>query len=109
LTYDLQVTVNQILLTVEGENYYKFVEDGRRAGGMPPLNKIKIWCRQKGIPEKAAFPIARKIGKFGISASPLLQNILSGRQLEFQKEVEQGWKIVIETNLNAIVKQVLAA
>ena len=32
---------------------------------MPPLNDIRQWCRLKGIPQDAAFPIAKKIAKEG--------------------------------------------
>lgn len=46
--------------------YGLFVNYGRRAGAkQPPLDDIREWCRLKGIPEEAAFPIARKIAKFG--------------------------------------------
>jgi len=30
---------------------------------------IRAWCRIKGIPEDAAYPIARNIGRFGIPAT----------------------------------------
>lgn len=45
--------------------YGKYIDEGRRPGKQPPLQAIKEWTRLKGIPESAAFPIARKIGQEG--------------------------------------------
>ncbi len=57
-------------------DYGKFVDKGRRPGAAPPpISKIKKWCQLKGIPEKAAFPIAKKIGRFGIKPVPFLFKI----------------------------------
>lgn len=45
--------------------YGKFVDRGRRPGKMPPVDDIREWCRLKGIPQEAAWPIAVKIGREG--------------------------------------------
>lgn len=46
--------------------YGLWVNYGRKPSNkMPPLNDIREWCRLKGIPEEAAFPIAKKIKEFG--------------------------------------------
>lgn len=50
-----------------------FVEYGRRPGKQPPLNNIKDWCKSRGIPQSAAFPIARNIGRKGIKPTPFLK------------------------------------
>lgn len=49
--------------------YSKWVDEGRGPGKQPPLKKISQWTSRKNIPEKAAFPIARKIGKQGLPAT----------------------------------------
>ena len=38
-------------------------------GKLPPLDSIAAWCRAKGIPEAAVFPIALKISQVGIAAN----------------------------------------
>ena len=43
--------------------YGKYVDQGRNPGKRPPVNDIRVWCRLKGIPESAAFPIAKRLGK----------------------------------------------
>lgn len=45
--------------------YGKYVDQGRKPGKRPPVNDIRVWCKLKGIPESAAFPIAKKIGEKG--------------------------------------------
>lgn len=38
----------------------------------PPLDKIRAWCGRKGLPESAAFPIARAIAERGTPERPFL-------------------------------------
>ncbi len=38
-------------------------------GKLPPLDSISAWCRAKGIPEEAVFPIALQISRVGIAAN----------------------------------------
>lgn len=45
--------------------YGKWVDEGRKPGKMPPVNDIKEWCRWKGIPQEAAWGIAKNIAKYG--------------------------------------------
>jgi HK97 gp10 family phage protein len=52
-------------------HYAPYVEFGTRPH-FPPLDAIRQWCQLKGIPESAAFPIARKISEVGTSEAPFL-------------------------------------
>lgn len=45
--------------------YGKEVDEGRPRGKQPPMNDIIAWTKLEGIPESAAFPIAKKIGDKG--------------------------------------------
>lgn len=54
----------------EMADYGVYVDGGRRPGGFPPLERIREWCRVKGIPVRAAYPIARRIAEEGIAARP---------------------------------------
>jgi HK97 gp10 family phage protein len=51
--------------------YAPYVEFGTRPH-WPPLDAIREWCRVKGIPESAAFPIARAIARRGLPERPFL-------------------------------------
>lgn len=48
-----------------GSTKYKFNKDKK----MVKLSAIKEWCKRKGIPQGAAFPIARSIHEKGIKRS----------------------------------------
>ena len=74
-----------IVISIQLEDYYQFVENGRKAGKYPPINAIKKWISVKPVlprPLKSgklptqnqlAFLIARKISKVGIKPKPFLK------------------------------------
>jgi HK97 gp10 family phage protein len=51
--------------------YAPFIEFGT-SPHFPPLEPIRAWCRRKGIPEEAAYPIARAISERGTPERPFL-------------------------------------
>lgn len=66
---------NQQQLQIPG--YLQIVEKGRGPtssnpipGDPPMIQRIQHWCRQKGIPEKAAWAIKKKIDKVGYAGKP---------------------------------------
>lgn len=52
-----------------------FIEFGTRPH-FPPLEPIRRWCRIRGLPEEAAFPIARQIALRGTPELPFLRPAL---------------------------------
>ena len=53
-------------LAVSYPFYGKFIDEGRSPSSkMPPLDAIREWTRIKGIPNDAAYPIAKKIQREG--------------------------------------------
>ena len=80
-TADVVVELNgdMVVISLQLEEYWKYVEFGRRPGKMPPIDNIKDWIKVKPIipdartgkipsAEQLAFLIARKIGREGIPA-----------------------------------------
>ena len=59
-------------VSVMAPAHAKWVDEGRSAGKMPPVEVIRKWCSGKRIPQSAAFPIARNIGFFGIPPTRFL-------------------------------------
>jgi len=73
-------------LTVLMEDYWQYVEDGRRAGKMPPIKNIYEWIQNKrpmqqkiaqspdriAATKSLAYVIARKIGQKGTKAQPFV-------------------------------------
>jgi hypothetical protein len=66
----------------------------------PPIKEIKKWMVRKGIPEQYAFPIARKIGKFGIPPTNFLSPLRESRN-DFIKGLEIA---AAQDTANAVVK-----
>ena len=87
INYNYQSSIENILVNFISEDYATFVEQGRQAGTYPPISKIMQWCEVKGLPDKAAFPIAKNIFKFGIKPKPFLLNNFQNRRQEFVIEL----------------------
>lgn len=49
ITYDYGIDDGHYWVDVELEDYYKYVNDGRPAGKMPPIEKIEDWIRVKPV------------------------------------------------------------
>jgi hypothetical protein len=56
-------------------------------GKMPPLRVIKEWCHRKKIPERAAYVIARKIGKNGLRARPYMGPAFDRAMKDFETQL----------------------
>lgn len=56
------------------EPYDEVIERGRRRGAkMPPPDALRPWLQAHGIPDEAAFAVARSIAENGITASPYIE------------------------------------
>ena len=66
---------NDVILTIEMPLYAKWVEFGSPPH-MPPIEAIREWCIEKGIPEEAAYPIALAIKEQGTRAQPFIRNYI---------------------------------
>ena len=74
--------------------HLKYVESGRRAGAKPPpVAPIKQWIKDKnlGLPEGAAYPIAKSIGEKGIKPLDVTQQAFKDvkKSIEFRR-LEDG-------------------
>lgn len=75
-SYSIEVEGDQIAIYFNLEDYWKYVEYGRHAGKMPPVDKIAEWIRVKKIVPRAkngkvpttqqlAYAISTKIARVG--------------------------------------------
>jgi hypothetical protein len=92
LTHEVQATGGMVVGRA-GTNvkYGKVVEDGRAAGAtMPPPAALVQggWLRRHGIPDSAAFVVARAIGRRGIKARPYLKPALQSNLVFIQREFD---------------------
>jgi hypothetical protein len=65
LAYDVYVENGVWNLVIEYADYGKYVDKGRNPGRFPPKGAIEEWCRLKGLPKSAVWPIMVKIKKGG--------------------------------------------
>lgn len=75
---DIEYSNKQMTLSISLASYWKYVENGRRPGKFPPMNKILEWIKIKPViprpmnglkpptEPQLAFLIARKIARDGI-------------------------------------------
>lgn len=73
---------NNLFLQILAAPYFKFVDEGRRPGKIPPIKPIQKWSERKGIKFKnmnskqTAFVIARSIGKKGIKPLNIMNKLV---------------------------------
>ncbi len=79
-------------LKILAEEYLKYVESGRKPNSKaPPIEPIKKWTRDKGIPEALAYPIAKSIGIKGIKPVDVIEKAFDTvtRSIEYRR-LEEG-------------------
>ena len=83
---------DRLLISFELNDYWKYVEYGRKPGKMPPVDSITDWIKIKRIiPEpingkipdtkQLAFLIARKIGRDGVEGKHIMNKMIHSNQM----------------------------
>lgn len=86
--YELKVNDRVYEVGIWLEDYWKYVENGRKAGKFPPINKIKEWIKVKPIiprpyngklptEDQLAFLIGRKIAREGYEGKQPLERAIT--------------------------------
>lgn len=98
--------------------YWKYIENGRKAGKMPPISAIEKWIEVKPVlprPNKngklpttkqLAYLIARKIGNEGILPRPILQERIEYSNDVFFRLIEEAIAEDLGTAMEIIFKEV---
>lgn len=106
-----------IQLSLQLEDYWKWVENGRSAGKFPPIDKIREWIRIKPIipyegkdgrlptEKQLAFLISRKIAEQGIEAGNQLRDSISELKVDLDKAIEDAVSKDIQENLTIIFSE----
>lgn len=89
LSDNVQEDAQRVNLIIESENYFKYVDEGRKPGSFPPIKAIKDWAKINGIPQSAAFPIAKSIFKFGIKPTNIIEKSIKKFQPQLVKDIEE--------------------
>ena len=101
-TVKAEVKVEETVISVELtlQDYWYYVDNGRKAGKMPPISKIEEWIKvkrpfgksQKQLPSprSLAYLIARKIGREGTKGTHDLRNASDMTYNTFKARLEQA-------------------
>ena len=107
LSYSVKMDNSSWLISISLEEYWKYIEAGRRAGAkMPPLDVIEKWIKVKQILPRPltlksgksvvptipqlSFLIARKIGRDGIRPRPFFKQSFESAKREFLHIIEEA-------------------
>lgn len=106
LSYSVKMNNSSWLISISLEEYWKYIEYGRRPGKMPPLDVIEKWINVKQIiPHEMtlkggktiiptipqlSFLIARKIGRDGIRPRPFFKQSFEEAKREFLHKIEEA-------------------
>lgn len=99
---------NLIDIIIDGESYYKFLDEGRLAGTFPPLAEIETWAKKRGIEPKKAFAIAVSIEKKGIKPRNLSAELEREMPLGDPEGLDEAFGRDVEAELKAVMNKLFA-
>ena len=117
-----EINGKDLNVKIFGLDYLQFVNDGRRAGSMPPVDAIREWVEIKGIAsgkeaDSAAWAIATAIKREGSPTAGAFKHTNNGRRTEFiehtmnehlDRIISQLRKALMEMYREEILNTVLA-
>lgn len=115
IRFDLKVQDAVYEIDFIAPEYWKWAEDGRKAGKMPPVQVIKDWILKRKITPKAsskygvpsinslAYLIARKIGRDGTTGVKFLEKSVSETENYFISKISDAIVEDIKENLDFLI------
>ena len=99
--YIIEKDSRSVSVSLQLEDYWKYVEEGRAPGKFPPVDKILDWIRVKPIvpdersgrlptENQLAFLIGRKIAEEGIEGTHYLQESQEEVLVEFEDKLSEA-------------------
>lgn len=105
-----------LTVSIQLEDYYKYVENGRKAGKFPPVDAIKKWitikpvipyARGKRLPNEnqLSYLIGRKIAREGTRANPFLEPTI--RDFKLVDKIYAAVNSMLTNEINKAVSEEL--
>ncbi len=101
LDYRIVEDAKAIRIEILANDYLTWVDKGRKPGKYPPIKAISNWAKVKGISQDAVFPIARKIFKFGIKPTNVIQRVV--KEFETSSTLKKKYEDEV---VNTIIKSI---
>lgn len=105
LRREVRESLDEIETLVLEEDYGKYLDKGRGPGRQPPLERIREWCRIRGIPERAAWPIARRIGQLGTRPTNYFSGPLAVRLAILDRELPSALRDDLVAQIRALAEK----
>ena len=119
IDYTITSKSDSYLVTINLEDYWKFIEKGRRAGAkMPPVSAIENWIKiRKIIPrpvtlksgkqrvptiQQLAYVIARSISRKGIAPRPFMRETIEDTIETFKDKLSAAVRDDVLDNLDSL-------
>lgn len=75
-------------------------KDGKGTGGKSEfIKQLQKWCKLKGLPKGAAFPIRRSIWKYGIEPTQFFTIPTTRRQAQLEAGIEKAMVKDLDNNI----------
>lgn len=122
LTYGINAGPNHYAVYLNVQDYFRYVESGRKPGKFPPPPAIKRWIEIKPVTpdpiavklksgtkyvtpttDQLAFLIGRKIAREGIAPQPLLAETLEELNAIYERKLDEA----IEKDLDEIAAAIV--
>ena len=102
-SFTVETSSGDLSVTIHLEDYYRYVEEGRRPGSFPPIDEILSWIQAKHIMPREnsgklpteyqlAYLIGRKIAEQGTVGTYDLANAQETAKSEFETEIQEALK-----------------
>ena len=119
IDYSITSQNDSYLVTINLEEYWKYIEKGRRAGAkMPPVSAIENWIKvRKILPrpvtlksgkqrvptvQQLAYVIARSIAKRGIQPRPFMRESIEDTMKDFKSKLSAAVREDVLDNLDSL-------
>lgn len=116
--YEVKTDRGRIEVNLSLLDYWKYIENGRKAGKWPPISAIQKWIEVKPIlprpmvngklptVQQLTYLISRKIALEGIMPRPLLQQSVDSVMNSMMEFITEAITKDLEKNLELIYKEV---
>ena len=74
-TGSTKIVGSSVVFEAKAPEHWKFVDEGRRKGIMPPVKPLEKWVKKKGL-KLNAFAVAMSIKQNGIQATHIYSNAI---------------------------------
>ncbi len=110
IRYEVKEAKSEFILSFLMAEYGKYVDKGikpskyanstgKGTGKSKFIESLKKWCKIKGIPEGAAYPIRRSIWKYGIAPTNFFTIPTTRRQAFYEQKLADTMAKDIDNNL----------